>query len=285
MGFDQPVLFFEEGDLFVFLLVDGLEGGIDFGLRHHEVAGGGDHDVGEGFEGVTGEGVDAFDAVDFGAEEFEADGVVFGIGGEDVEGVAADAEAAGCGFVVISFVLDFNQFLKSGIAIDGVADVGEKNHLFVVFGGAEAVDAGDGGDDDDVFAVEQSVGGGEAEALDLGVDGGVFFDEGIGLGDVGFGLVVVVVGDEVFNGIVWEEGFQLGVELGRECFVVAEDECGAAVARDGVGHCEGFAGAGYAFKGLEFLFFFESVAEFFDGLGLVAGGLKLSINDERLIHN
>ena len=33
-----------------------------------------------------------------------------------------------------------------------------------------------------------------------------FFDEEVAGGDVGFGLVVVVVGDEVFDGVVGEEG-------------------------------------------------------------------------------
>ena len=53
-----------------------------------------------------------------------------------------------------------------------------------------------------------------AHTVDLFIDGGVFFDEGVGARDVGFGLVVVVVGDEIFDGVVGEEGFEFGVELG-----------------------------------------------------------------------
>ena len=41
-------------------------------------------------------------------------------------------------------------------------------------------------------------------SVDLVVDDGVLFDEGIRDRDVGFGLVVVVVGDEVFDGVVRE---------------------------------------------------------------------------------
>ena len=41
-----------------------------------------------------------------------------------------------------------------------------------------------------------------AQALDIFIDGGVFFNVGIGLRDVGFRLVVVVVADKIFNGII-----------------------------------------------------------------------------------
>ena len=98
--------------------------------------------------------------------------------------------------------------------------------------------------------------------------------------DVGFGLIVVVVGDEVFDGIVGKERFKFGVELRGEGFVVAENECGAAVKGDGVSHREGFTGAGYPLKGLKFSVFFKSAAEFFYGLGLVACGGKISVNIE-----
>ena len=41
-----------------------------------------------------------------------------------------------------------------------------------------------------------------AQALDVLINGGVFFDIGIGLRDIGFWLVVVVIGDEVFHRVI-----------------------------------------------------------------------------------
>ena len=41
---------------------------------------------------------------------------------------------------------------------------------------------------------------------------------------LGGGLVVVVVGDEVLDGVLGEEGVELVVELGGEGLVVREDE-------------------------------------------------------------
>ena len=63
-----------------------------------------------------------------------------------------------------------------------------------------------------------------AHLVDLVVDGGVLLDVGVGRGDVGLGLVVVVVGDEVLDGVVGEELLELAVELGRQGLVVGEDQ-------------------------------------------------------------
>ena len=52
---------------------------------------------------------------------------------------------------------------------------------------------------------KRRAGGGEAELVELLVDGGFFFDVEVAGGDVGLGLVVVVVGDEVLDGVVGEE--------------------------------------------------------------------------------
>ena len=149
----------------------------------------------------------------------------------------------------------------------------EQQHAVVGFGRAEAVDAGDGADDDGVAAFEEGAGGGEAELVELLVDGGFFLDVEVAGGDVGFGLVVVVVGDEVFDGVAGEELFELVVELGGEGLVVGEDEGGAVGLLDDLGHGEGLAGAGDAEEDLVLFAGGEAVDELVDGAGLVALGL------------
>ena len=207
---------------------------------------------------------------DFVAEEDDAD--AFGrVGGEDVEGVAAGAEGSGLGGKVVAGVLDGDEARHHGVAVGAVARAEGDDHAAVVFGGAEAVDAGDGGDDDGVGAVDERVGGGEAEAVDFVVGGGVFFDVGVGLGNVGLGLVVVVVADEVLDGVAREEFLELGVELGGEGLVMAHDEGRAADARDDVRHGEGLAAAGDAFEGAVAAAGGEGGAYGVDGLRLVAG--------------
>ena len=63
-----------------------------------------------------------------------------------------------------------------------------------------------------------------AQALDLVVDGAVFFDEGIGVWDVGFRLVVVVVGDKVLHGVFREKLLELAAQLGGEDLVVGQHQ-------------------------------------------------------------
>ena len=43
--------------------------------------------------------------------------------------------------------------------------------------------------------------------IDLFIDVGVFLDVGICLGDIGLGLVIVVVADKIFNSIVGKQAF------------------------------------------------------------------------------
>ncbi len=86
-------------------------------------------------------------------------------------------------------------------------------------------------------------------------------------------MVVVVVGDEVLDGVVGEEGLEFVVELGGESLVVREDEGGALEFFDDLGHGEGLAGAGDAEEDLVFFSGADTGDEFGDGTGLVALGL------------
>jgi hypothetical protein len=60
----------------------------------------------------------------------------------------------------------------------------------------------------------------------------------VGCRDIGFRLVVVVIAYEVLDEVIGEELFEFAVELSRECFVVAENKCGALGLCDNIGHSE-----------------------------------------------
>jgi hypothetical protein len=68
-----------------------------------------------------------------------------------------------------------------------------------------------------------------AHPVDLLVDRGVLLDVGVGARDVGLGLVVVVVGDEVLDRVVGEELAQLAVELRGQRLVRRQDQRGRCV--------------------------------------------------------
>ena len=92
-------------------------------------------------------------------------------------------------------------------------------HLEVDFGLAQSVDAGDRGDDQHVVALKQRLGRRVAQLVDLVVDARVLLDIRVGRGNVGLGLVVVVVGDEVADRVFREQALELVVELRGEGLV------------------------------------------------------------------
>ena len=125
-------------------------------------------------------------------------------------------------------------------------------------------------DHDDVAPAQQRVRRGVPQPLDLGVDRRVLLDEGVGLRDVGLGLVVVVVRHEVLDGVVRHELAELGRELRRERLVVREDERGPLHLLDEPGRGRGLAGAGRAEQHDIGLAGVDPAGEFGDRGGLVA---------------
>src|SRR5262249_19972163 len=98
----------------------------------------------------------------------------------------------------------------------------------------------------------------------------------VALGDVRLGLVVVVVADEVVDGVAREEAAELLVELGGQRLVVGQYERRLVELGDHVGTGKGLARARRAEQGLARPAVAEALDELADGLRLVAGGLELA---------
>jgi excinuclease UvrABC helicase subunit UvrB len=127
---------------------------------------------------------------------------------------------------VIAFEQDIEQPAHDLSPRYFLADKELESHVPEVLGVAKTVDAGDRGDHDHVAPVRERGGGGEPEHLDLGVDGRVLLDVLVLGGDVGLGLVVVVVRDKILDAVFREEIAELPVELGCERLVVHKHERG-----------------------------------------------------------
>ena len=80
-----------------------------------------------------------------------------------------------------------------------------------------------------------------AQPLDLVVDGAVLFDKGVRMGDVGLGLVIVVIGDEILHGVFREELLELAAKLGGQGLVVGQNQSGPVQPCDDIGHGKGLA--------------------------------------------
>src|SRR3546814_18276253 len=121
-----------------------------------------------------------FRSLDLVTEELDADRELL-IDREDLEGVATDPEGATGERHVVAGVLDLHQPAQDRVAVVLLAHPQAEHPVDIFLRGAEAVDAGDRGDDDDVTPGEQRGGRRVPEHPDLLVARGV-------LPGVGFGL-------------------------------------------------------------------------------------------------
>jgi len=190
--------------------------------------------------------VDFVKRLDLVAEELDPDCAVFLVGWKDFDGVAAHTEGSAMEVVIVALVLDIDQFAQDTVAL-GALTLFEKDHqLEIDLGLAEAVDTRDGGDYKDVVSLKQGLGRGMAQLVDFVVDARVLLDIRVGGRNVGLGLIVVVVGDEIADRVVRKQALELVVELGGQRLVRRHHECRAVGTRDHVGHRKGLARAGDA---------------------------------------
>jgi hypothetical protein len=74
----------------------------------------------------------------------------------------------------------------------------------------------------------------------------VFFYKGVAGRDIGLGLVVVVIGDEILHRVVGKQLLELAVELGGQGLVGRQHQGGLFGRSNDIGHGEGLAAAGDA---------------------------------------
>ena len=119
---------------------------------------------------------------------------------------------------------------------------------------------------------EQRCHGVEPHFLDFGIDREVLLDVGVRRRKVGFRLVVVVVGDEVLDGVLGKEVAEFAVKLGREGLVVAQDERRAVQVGNDVGHRKGLSRTRYTQQRVVLRAVADRPDDLGDGFRLVARG-------------
>src|SRR5690606_34542779 len=110
----------------------------------------------------------------------------------------------------------FYQPMQEGIPTDDRTHGKPENRARNIFRIAHTVDTTYGRNHNDIPpARHQSRRGAETEFLNLVIDGQILFDIGVGRSDVRFRLVIVVIGNEVIDGIFGEKLLELTVKLRR----------------------------------------------------------------------
>ena len=163
-------------------------------------------------------------ALDPVVEQLDPHRLALRFGGEDIDDIAPDPVGALPQIDLIARVLHVRETPQELALIEDVAARHVQHHAEVGLRIAEAVDRRDRRDDDRVGPLEQRFGRGQAHLLDVLVDRGVLLDEGVGRRHIRFGLVVVVVGDEVLDRVLREERLELAIQLCGERLVVREDQ-------------------------------------------------------------
>ena len=195
---------------------------------------------------LAGQRIEERERLDLLVEELHAHGIALRLRREDVDDVAAHAERALAQVQFVPRVLHVGEAPQQLALVHAVAAHEVQDHLEVGLRVAEAVDRGNRRDDDRIRPLEQRLRRREPHLLDVLVDRRVLLDVGVRGRDVGFRLVVVVVGNEVLDRIAREVRLELAVELGRERLVVGEHERRPLHRLDDVRDREGLAGAGDA---------------------------------------
>ena len=229
-----------------------------------------DGDVPGLLDDLAADRVEAHELLDLVAPELDADRGVLR-GRPDLDRVAAHAELAARRLEVVARVLDGDEPAQHLVALDRLPRLQQDDVLEVLLGRAQAVDAADTGDDDDVAPQEERRRRGMTQPVDLVVDGRVLLDVEVLGRDVGLGLVVVVVAHEVLDGVVGQELAELVAELRRQGLVVRDDESRLLHPLDDVGHRERLARARDAQQRLVLVAAPDALGERRDRLGLVAG--------------
>ena len=187
--------------------------------------------------------VELDDALHLVAEHLDAHAAVVVARREDLDHIAAHAEPSALEGNIVALVADRDELLQNRFARNRLPLVHGEHHLMIALRRAETVDTGHARDDDDIAPLEQRTGRGVTQLINLVVDGSILLDVGVRLGNVGFGLVVVVVADEVADVIVGKERLELTRQLRREGLVVCDDERWTLHALDDLCHRIGLARA------------------------------------------
>ena len=208
----------------------------DFFARRHVVARRVDDEAVHLLFDPPGERIKEKNRVDFVVKELHPHGALGVFGREDVDRVAPHAEGSAHELGVGAAVLHANELRDELPLRAGVSAPENAAHFRVAFGRADAVDGGNRRHDDRVAALENRLCRRETHLLDVLVHRRVLFDEEVARGHVGLGLIEVVVGDEVLDGVLREELAHFRIGLRGERLVRREDDGGHARSGDDVGH-------------------------------------------------
>ncbi len=270
LGFDQLAHAQQFFEALGQLQLDGLHRRQHLVAWRHIVAGGVNRKTRDLLPDAARERVKQLQAFDFVVEQLNADGQFGMLGREDVDGVAAHAELAATELHVVALVLHADQLGDHVALTQLVAGAQRHDHAVVALGLADAVDGRHRGHNHHIAPLHDAFGARQTHLLNVLIDGRVFLDEQVALRHIGFGLVVVVVADEILHRVLGKELPELAVQLRGQCFIGRKHDGWPPQLGDHIGHGEGLTRAGHTQQGLEHLPVVHAFDQLLNGHRLVA---------------
>src|SRR5215203_1971857 len=279
VSFQDLALAFQFAQPFLELRLYVLDGGREPVFARDEVGRGVDGQDLVLAQDLTRQGVGFGHVLDLVPEEGDAVDRIL-VSGMHLKDVATYPEVAPVELEVVPGVLDLDEVPQNVVEVIEAA-LFQKNHLrTVLLRTAETVDGGDARDDYDIAAGEQGTRCRVTQPIYVLVDLGVLLDKGVRARDVSLGLVVIVVADEVLDGVVGEELGELAGQLRRERLVVRDDERRTTGLLYNPGYGVGLPRSRNAQQGLRLHASVETRGELLYGPRLVAGRLVFAVYPE-----
>ena len=192
----------------------------------------------------AGNSIDLSNAVDLITKKFHADRPSGPVCRIDLQRISANTEFVTGKIQIVSFIANLRELAQN--IIDGplLSHTKGNDHAFIINRVAQAVKAADRGNHDHIPTLKQRRGGTMAQTVDLLIHRGIFLNIGISVGDIGFRLVVIIIGNKIFNRVIGEEFTELRAKLRCKGLVMSQHQCGAVGFGDDVRHGKGLATAG-----------------------------------------
>ncbi len=160
---------------------------------------------------LSGQHVNLCNSVNLISEKFYPDSGVCIHCRENFQYVSPNPESTAFKIHVVAVILDIDQLAHDFISVFLHTRTQGDYHFFVVHRVAQTVDTGYAGDNDYILSLCQSHCRRKTQLVNLVIDSRVFCNISVRRGDVGFRLVVVVVGDKVFYRIIRKKFFKFSI--------------------------------------------------------------------------
>ena len=223
--------------------------------------------------------IDLRDALDRVAPHLDPDALLL-VRGQDLDHVAPHPEGAAHKVQIVPRILDLHESGED-LPPGDILPFAQREHEFAVpHRIPESVDRGHGGDDNHIPPFHEGGRRAEPQSIYVFIDGCIFLYESIRRGNIGLGLIIVVVGDEILDSIAGKELPQFSIQLSGERLVVAHDERRAIDLGNHRGQRHRLSAARHAQQCLPFVAAAHALGQLTNRGGLVAHRLEWKLKVE-----